>query len=80
MLSGAIAGQFYFFVCLSTVAIQGVKGCFHEQAARLFYEEHGQAVPDIVECLTFDDLYRSMNVLPLEQPAEGIYLGSSGTS
>lgn len=43
------------------VAIQGVKGCFHEQAARLFYEEHGQAVPDIVECLTFDDLYRSMN-------------------
>ena len=43
------------------VAIQGVKGCFHEQAARLFYEEHGQVVPDIVECLTFDDLYRSMN-------------------
>ena len=46
---------------MSRVAIQGVKGCFHEQAARLFYEEHGQAVPDIVECLTFDDLYRSMN-------------------
>lgn len=43
------------------VAIQGVKGCFHEQAARLFYEEQGQAVPEIVECLTFDDLYRSMN-------------------
>ena len=46
---------------MSRVAIQGVKGCFHEQAARLFYEEHGQTVPDIVECLTFDDLYRSMN-------------------
>ena len=46
---------------MSRVAIQGVKGCFHEQAARLFYEEHGQVVPDIVECLTFDDLYRSMN-------------------
>ena len=46
---------------MSRVAIQGVKGCFHEQAARLFYEEHGKAVPDIVECLTFDDLYRSMN-------------------
>ena len=46
---------------MSRVAIQGVKGCFHEQAARLFYEDHGQAVPDIVECLTFDDLYRSMN-------------------
>lgn len=46
---------------MSRVAIQGVKGCFHEQAARLFYEKHGQIVPDIVECLTFDDLYRSMN-------------------
>lgn len=46
---------------MSRVAIQGVKGCFHEQAARLFYEEHGQTVPEIVECLTFDDLYRSMN-------------------
>jgi len=46
---------------MSRVAIQGVKGCFHEQAARLFYEEHGQVVPEIVECLTFDDLYRSMN-------------------
>ena len=46
---------------MSRVAIQGVKGCFHEQAARLFYEEHGQVVPEIVECLAFDDLYRSMN-------------------
>ena len=43
------------------IAIQGVKGCFHEQAARLFYEEHGHIVPEIVECLTFDDLYRSMD-------------------
>ena len=42
------------------VAIQGVKGCFHEQAARLFYEEHGHAVPGIVECATFEDLYMSM--------------------
>ena len=42
-------------------AIQGVKGCFHEQAARLFYGEHGHVVPEIVECLTFDDLYRSMD-------------------
>ena len=45
---------------MKKVAIQGVKGCFHEQAARLFYENHGQAVPDIVECLTFDGLYNSM--------------------
>ena len=43
------------------IAIQGVKGCFHEQAARLFYEEHGHIVPEIVECLTFDDLYKSMD-------------------
>ena len=43
------------------IAIQGVKGCFHEQAARLFYEEHGHVVPEIVECLTFDSLYESMN-------------------
>jgi prephenate dehydratase len=43
------------------IAIQGVKGCFHEQAARLFYQEHGQIVPQIVECLTFDGLYKSMD-------------------
>lgn len=43
------------------ISIQGVKGCFHEQAARIFYNEHGQAVPEIVECLTFDDLYKSMD-------------------
>lgn len=43
------------------VAIQGVKGCFHEQAARLFYQEHGHNVPQTVECLTFDDLYKSVD-------------------
>ena len=43
------------------VAIQGVKGCFHEQAARQFYAEHGNAVPDIVECLTFEGLYKEMD-------------------
>ena len=43
------------------IAIQGVKGCFHEQAARQFYAEHGHIVPDIVECLTFDGLYRSLD-------------------
>ena len=46
---------------MSKVAIQGVKGCFHEQAARLFYEEKGESISEIVECLTFDDLYKSMN-------------------
>ena len=43
------------------IAIQGVKGCFHEQAARLFYEEHGHIVPEIAECLTFKGLYKSMD-------------------
>lgn len=43
------------------IAIQGVKGCFHEQAARLFYEDHGHIVPEIVECLTFKGLYKSMD-------------------
>ena len=42
------------------IAIQGVKGCFHEQAARLFYEEHGNVVPEIVECSTFEGLYESL--------------------
>ncbi len=39
------------------IAIQGYKGCFHEQAARLFY---GDTPLDIVECDTFEDLFRSM--------------------
>ena len=41
-------------------AIQGVKGCFHEQAARQFYAVHGNIVPEIVECLTFDGLYKTL--------------------
>ena len=45
---------------MKTVAIQGYKGCFHEQAARLFYEAPGQAGCDvgIVECDTFEDLFK----------------------
>lgn len=46
---------------MKKIAIQGVKGCFHEQAARMFYEEFQQTVPEIVECSTFDDLYKSMD-------------------
>lgn len=49
------------FIYMKKIAIQGVKGCFHEQAARLFYEDHGCMVPDIVECSTFDGLYQSMD-------------------
>ena len=43
------------------IAIQGVKGCFHEQAARLFYEGQGCSLPEIVECAEFDDLYKSLS-------------------
>ena len=46
---------------MKKIAIQGVKGCFHEQAARLFYQEHGIMDPEVVECLTFDGLYRSLD-------------------
>ncbi len=42
------------------IAIQGFHGCFHEQAARFFYQEHCSIVPDIVECATFEGLYDSM--------------------
>ena len=41
---------------MKRVAIQGYKGCFHEQAARLFYGN--SVVP--VECDTFPDLYAAM--------------------
>ena len=41
------------------VAIQGYSGCFHEQAARKFYARYGETL-EIVECATFDDLYKSM--------------------
>ena len=43
------------------IAIQGVKGCFHEQAARLFYEGQGCSSPEIVECAEFDALYKSLS-------------------
>ena len=43
------------------VAIQGFSGCFHEQAARMFYGEREGVCPEIVECATFDGLYSSMN-------------------
>ena len=43
------------------VAIQGIKGCFHEQAAYLFYEKAGLPKPEVVECSNFDDLYKRMD-------------------
>ena len=43
------------------IAIQGIKGCFHEQAAYLFYERYGQPKPEVVECSSFDGLYKAMD-------------------
>ena len=56
-----LLGQHFFSDMMKSVAIQGVKGCFHEQAARMFYDQHGLSVTDIVECLTFDGLYKSLD-------------------
>lgn len=38
---------------MKRIAIQGVHGCFHEQAARLFY---GNQI-EVCECLSFEDLF-----------------------
>ena len=46
---------------MKRVAIQGIKGCFHEQAAYLFYEKEGLPKPQVVECSSFDELYRRMD-------------------
>ena len=42
---------------MKKVAIQGYKGCFHEQAAREFYDNERL---EIVECDTFDGLYQAI--------------------
>lgn len=42
------------------VAIQGFHGCFHEQAAKMFYANVLGIEPEIVECSTFDDLYKAV--------------------
>lgn len=46
---------------MKKVAIQGFSGCFHEQAARDFYSAFDGAVPEIVECASFDGLYEAMS-------------------
>ena len=46
---------------MKRVAIQGFSGCFHEEAAMKFYEEHFKSSPGIVECSTFDDLFQAMD-------------------
>lgn len=42
------------------VAIQGFAGSFHEEAARRYYGGNFAEMPLIVECSTFDGLYKAM--------------------
>ncbi len=44
---------------MKRVAIQGYSGCFHEEAARTFYARFGETL-SVVECDTFEDLYRCL--------------------
>lgn len=46
---------------MKKVAIQGIKGCFHEQAAYLFYDKEGLEKPQVVECSSFEELYKRMD-------------------
>lgn len=46
---------------MKKVAIQGFRGCFHEQAARNFYSALDVEAPEIVECASFDGLYEAMS-------------------
>lgn len=56
---------------MTKVAIQGVQGCFHEQAARLFY---GKQI-EVCECLSFEDLFISLE----KQQAHGAIMAIENT-
>jgi len=53
------------------IAIQGVHGCFHEQAARLYY---GDDI-EVLECSNFEDLFKSLN----EKRADGAVMAIENT-
>ena len=44
---------------MTSIAIQGFRGCFHEQAARVFYSARGEDI-SIVECPTFEDIFTAL--------------------
>lgn len=56
---------------MTTIAIQGVHGCFHEQAARLFY---GNGI-EVCECLSFEELFTSLE----RQQANGAIMAIENT-
>ncbi len=45
---------------MKRVAIQGFRGCFHEQAAQEFYHSRETEPIAIVECTTFEDLFTAL--------------------
>ena len=45
---------------MKKIAIQGFRGCFHEQAARQFYAALEKDVPQTVECETFEGVYEAV--------------------
>ena len=51
---------FFYGKRMKRVAIQGFSGCFHEEAARIFYQAREAGPIRIVECATFDDLFGAM--------------------
>lgn len=53
------------------IAIQGVHGCFHEQAARLYY---GNEI-EVLECLNFEDLFTGLE----EGKAQGAVMAIENT-
>ncbi len=61
LLSGYLPDSIFYQSMSRKVAIQGIKGCFHEQAAYLFYESNGLPRPEVVECSSFDELYVKMD-------------------
>lgn len=56
---------------MTKIAIQGVHGCFHEQAARLFY---GNQI-EVCECLSFEDLFLSLE----QEKANGAVMAIENT-
>lgn len=60
MLSGR-PDSIFIYTMSKKIAIQGIKGSFHEQAAYMFYEKENHPKPEVVECSTFDDLYKAMD-------------------
>ena len=45
---------------MTRIAIQGYRGCFHEQAAREFYSGRNKEI-GIVECPTFESLFKALS-------------------